>query len=75
MKNFIKYGAVGLIGYLVGFYEMKCKVMKLMLEAQCEKDKNPRKRKRLSNGLLFLFRIREIYRPYYERKRMREIIR
>lgn len=33
MKNFIKYGAIGLIGYLVGFYEMKYKVMKLMLEA------------------------------------------
>lgn len=43
MKNFIKYGAVGLIGYLVGFYGMKYKVMKLMLEAQCEKDKKSKK--------------------------------
>ena len=43
MKNFIKYGAVGLIGYLVGFYEMKYKVMKIMLESQCEKDKNSKK--------------------------------
>ena len=28
MKNFIKYAAVGLAGYLVGFYEMKYKVLK-----------------------------------------------
>lgn len=32
MKNFVKYGLVGLAGYLVGFYEMKYKVVKLMLE-------------------------------------------
>lgn len=34
MKNFVKYGLVGLAGYLVGFYEYKYKVMKVMLEAK-----------------------------------------
>lgn len=32
MKNFIKYGAVALAGYLVGFYEMKYKATKALLE-------------------------------------------
>lgn len=38
MRNAIKYGLVGFVGYLVGFYEMKYKVMKLMLKNQLEKD-------------------------------------
>lgn len=33
MKNFVKYAAVGVAGYLIGFYEMKYKVMKVMTEA------------------------------------------
>ena len=28
MKQFVKYAAVGIAGYLVGFYEMKYKVVK-----------------------------------------------
>lgn len=28
MKNFIKYAAVGLAGYFIGFYEMKYHVVK-----------------------------------------------
>ena len=28
MKQFVKYAAVGMAGYLVGFYEMKYKVVK-----------------------------------------------
>lgn len=28
MKNFVKYAAVGVAGYLIGFYEMKYKVLK-----------------------------------------------
>lgn len=38
MKNIIKYGVVGLVGYIIGFYEMKYKVIKLMLKSQIEKD-------------------------------------
>lgn len=38
MRNAVKYGLVGFIGYLVGFYEMKYKTMKIMLKAQLEKD-------------------------------------
>lgn len=38
MKNVIKYGLIGFAGYLIGFYEMKYKVMKIMLESQCKKD-------------------------------------
>ena len=28
MKDFVKYAAVGIAGYLVGFYEMKYKLVK-----------------------------------------------
>lgn len=38
MKNFVKYGLVGLAGYLVGFYEMKYKTLKLMLESEFKKN-------------------------------------
>ena len=30
MKNFLKYAAVGVAGYLIGFYEFKYKVVKAM---------------------------------------------
>lgn len=33
MKNFVKYAAVGVAGYLVGFYEMKYKANKVLLDA------------------------------------------
>lgn len=36
MNNFIKYAAVGVIGYLVGFYEMKRKVKDIILKAAIE---------------------------------------
>ena len=39
MKNFWKFAAVGLAGYLVGFYEFKYKVTKAMLESYLEVDK------------------------------------
>ena len=32
MKNFIKFGLVGLAGYFVGFYEMKYRNMKLLVK-------------------------------------------
>lgn len=38
MRNFVKYAAVGIGGYLIGFYEMKYKVMKLFLEEATKKE-------------------------------------
>lgn len=38
MKQFTKYAAVGVAGYLIGFYEMKYKVTKAMLKGFIEKD-------------------------------------
>lgn len=32
MKNLIKLAAVGVAGYFIGFYEMKYKVMKIVVE-------------------------------------------
>ena len=31
MKNFIKFAAVGLAGYFIGFYEMKYKAIKAIV--------------------------------------------
>lgn len=36
MNNLIKLAAVGLAGYFIGFYEMKYKVMKTMLDGIVE---------------------------------------
>lgn len=33
MKDFVKYGLVGLAGYLIGFYEYKYKLTKAIAEA------------------------------------------
>ena len=38
MKEFIKYAAVGVAGYLIGFYEMKYKVLKVVAENACKND-------------------------------------
>ena len=32
MKQFLKYAAVGIAGYFIGWYEMKYKTMKLVLQ-------------------------------------------
>ena len=37
MKNFVKYAAVGVAGYLVGFYEMKYKTTMALLKILTEK--------------------------------------
>lgn len=37
MKNFIKFGLVGLAGYFVGFYEMKYKTLKLLANNMAKK--------------------------------------
>ena len=39
MKNFTKFALVGIAGYLVGFYEMKYKAHKALLEALLENNK------------------------------------
>ena len=38
MKDFVKYAAVGIAGYLVGFYEMKYKLVKSIAESSLKKD-------------------------------------
>ena len=37
MKNFIKFAAVGLVGYFIGFYEMKYKAIKAIAEVLTDK--------------------------------------
>ena len=46
MKNVIKFGLVGLAGYFVGFYEMKYKTTKALLNVmteKCKKDSEDKK--------------------------------
>lgn len=43
MKNFVKYAAVGVAGYFIGFYEMKYKVVKLIAEASLKNSKKDEK--------------------------------
>lgn len=47
-KNFIKYAAIGVAGYLIGFYEMKYKVVKAMaigaMKEKEEDSENPEKK-------------------------------
>ena len=38
MKDLIKYAAVGVAGYLIGFYEMKYKVVKAIAKWFVERD-------------------------------------
>lgn len=38
MTKFIKYAAVGIAGYLVGFYEMKYKLVKAVAMARLNSD-------------------------------------
>lgn len=37
MKSIVKYGIIGIAGYLIGFYEMKYKVMKIVYESELKK--------------------------------------
>lgn len=43
MKQFAKYAAVGLAGYLVGVYEMKYKIVKAIAQGCIEQDQNDSK--------------------------------
>jgi hypothetical protein len=40
MKKIIGYAVVGLAGYIIGFYEMKYKTMKSLLQVSIEKQKD-----------------------------------
>ena len=43
MKQFVKYAAVGVAGYLIGFYEMKYKVVKTIANGYIEQDQDDSK--------------------------------
>lgn len=43
MKKVLGYAAVGLAGYLVGFYEMKYKTLKVLLNTTLDLKKNEEK--------------------------------
>lgn len=45
MKNFVKFAAVAVAGYLVGFYEMKYKVVKAIAQGHIEKEQEDSKEK------------------------------
>lgn len=46
MKQFLKYAAVGVAGYLVGFYEMKYNVVKAIAQVYTEQDHEDSKEKK-----------------------------
>ena len=46
MKQFMKYAAVGVAGYLVGFYEMKYNVVKAMAQGFVEKEQEGSKKEK-----------------------------
>lgn len=45
MKQFVKYAAVGVAGYLIGFYEMKYEVVKAIANGYIERDENSEEEK------------------------------
>ena len=38
MKNYVKYAVIGVAGYLIGFYEMKYKVIKEIANGVIERE-------------------------------------
>lgn len=38
MKNYVKYAVIGVAGYLIGFYEMKYKVIKAIANGVMERE-------------------------------------
>ena len=61
MKQFMKYAAVGVFGYLVGFYEMKYKVVKAMAQGFVEKEQEDSKKEKRREAMgLFLFVLTEL---------------
>lgn len=45
MNNFIKFAAVGLAGYFIGFYEMKYKTVKAWLQIAADKNEKDEENK------------------------------
>ena len=45
MKTFIKYAAIGLVTYFVGFYEAKYKALKVIVEKYDEANEDSQKKK------------------------------
>lgn len=43
-KNTLKFVAVGLLGYAIGFYECKYKATKALLEVTCDQLKDENKK-------------------------------
>lgn len=43
MKKVLSYAAVGLAGYFIGFYEMKYKTLKVLLNTTLDLKKNEEK--------------------------------
>ena len=43
MKDFMKYAAIGMAGYLIGFYEMKYKTVKAIAEGYIKHNENESK--------------------------------
>ena len=66
MKQFVKYAAVGVAGYLIGFYEMKYKVVRTIAEEYVKKEEDSKEENEEAYGSL-LFISRKIYIPYYEK--------
>ena len=53
MKNFAKYAMVGLAGYLVGFYEMKYKLVKAIAMETLKS--NPKKEEPKQGSFFYIF--------------------
>ena len=43
MKQFVKYAAVGVAGYLIGFYEMKYKIVKTIANGYIKQNQDDSK--------------------------------
>lgn len=46
MKQFVKYAAVGVAGYLIGFYEMKYKVVKVIANGYIKRNEEDSEEKK-----------------------------
>ena len=62
MKDFVKYAAVGVAGYLIGFYEMKYKtamaLMKVLTEKNQEDSNEEKEEEAQASFFLFLVKWR-----------------
>ena len=77
MKPFFKYAALGLAGYLVGFYEMRYKTTKALLNVMVEKYKKDSEDKKRGGVLMgsssFIFSVgQQIQSFIFERRKSYE---